>query len=63
MVLHTLIDKERKIQVFAFIDYDDEELDEEFAVKVMNRCARDAKSSNKSGYDSSGKRNFFVTEN
>ena len=43
MVLHTLIDRERKIQVFAFIDYDDEEMNEEFLVKVMNRCARDAK--------------------
>ena len=61
--MHTIIDRERKVQIFAFNDYDNEELDEEFTVKVMNRCARDAKTNNKGGYDSSGKRNFFVTEN
>ena len=61
--MHTLIDWERKIQVFAFIEYEEEEMGEEFVIKVMNRCARDAKQSSKSGYDSSGKRNFFVTEN
>ena len=62
LVLHTLIDRERNVQVFAFVDYDDEEMDEAFTVKVMSRCARDAKATNK-GFDASGKRNFFVTEN
>ena len=41
--MHTLIDRERKIQVFAFIEYEEEEMGEQFVIKVLNRCAKDAK--------------------
>ena len=45
--------------MFAFVDYEDEEIDENFAVKVMNRCARDVKASN-SGGSNIGKSSFLV---
>ena len=60
LVVHTLLDADRKLQVFGFVQANSK-LDEDLILKVLTKCSRDAELQQNVNGKITGR--FLVTEN